>query len=322
MKKSQFISLGILLIAVTILIIIGAFKKNDKDPFLANPTPSEKSTPVVLETPDPNEQPTPTPSPTPTPQKTPVVFPDVDKNYVNSMSSIPAYWWVNGIEEKNGEKYVALDNSVKKYVEGFDYIFTNEQEGTKTISLTFNEGWEDADQNTKAILDILRNKGVKATFYLSKEYLANTKNHDLIRRMHNEGHSLGSRGTVDVREGMSALPTDVDQAIKLMLDMEEKLQEILSDNTVRMTSYRPAGQFSKKDLALATQLGYKITLWSFSYADWETVKDKNATLTNMKNYVINGTVYSLSATNKANSELLGDLIDYALSQGYSFARIG
>ena len=104
MKKSQFISLGILLIAVTIFIIVGAFGRGDKDPVVhVTPTPTPSATTQPLETPTPtNEDVTPTPSPTPTPERTPVVFPTVDKGYVSSQSMIPQPG-IGGIERR--ERY-------------------------------------------------------------------------------------------------------------------------------------------------------------------------------------------------------------------------
>ena len=53
-------------------------------------------------------------------------------------------------------------------------------------------------------------------------------NHDVIRRMHAEGHQLGTRGSVS----RQLQTLSVDDAINELLSMEEKLQEILDDNTV------------------------------------------------------------------------------------------
>ena len=62
----------------------------------------------------------------------------------------------------------------------------------KVVTLTFNEGWDDKDNRTVEILNILKEEGVKATFFLTK-YMNVEANHDVIRRMHAEGHQLGTR---------------------------------------------------------------------------------------------------------------------------------
>lgn len=63
-----------------------------------------------------------------------------------------------------------------------------------SISLTFDDGpdWV----NTARVLDILRDKGVRATFFINSENWSNIWTEgpmqDLVRRMVNEGHELGN----------------------------------------------------------------------------------------------------------------------------------
>ena len=61
----------------------------------------------------------------------------------------------------------------------------------RKISLTFNESYEAGETGT--LLDILKEKGVHATFYCTCGYLQ--ANPDLVSRMIAEGHTIGNRGS-------------------------------------------------------------------------------------------------------------------------------
>lgn len=62
---------------------------------------------------------------------------------------------------------------------------------TNTFTLTFDDG---PDINlTSRVLDILKNHGVKATFFVLTDHV-NEQNFHLIKRMLDEGHLVGSHG--------------------------------------------------------------------------------------------------------------------------------
>lgn len=60
-------------------------------------------------------------------------------------------------------------------------------EGSIVVYLTFDDGPN--AKNTGRILDILKDKGIHATFFTVGCYLSGQR--DLIQRMHNEGHVVG-----------------------------------------------------------------------------------------------------------------------------------
>ena len=95
MKKSQFISLGILLIAVTIFIIVGAFGRRQGDPVVhVTPTPTPSATTQPLETPTPtNEDVTPTPFLRLHQRGRLLCSLTVDKGYVSSQSTETTTWY-------------------------------------------------------------------------------------------------------------------------------------------------------------------------------------------------------------------------------------
>ena len=61
-------------------------------------------------------------------------------------------------------------------------------EEKKKIALTFDDGPH--EKYTKELLDGLKERGVKATFFLIGKNVE--KNEELVRRMYQEGHCIGS----------------------------------------------------------------------------------------------------------------------------------
>ena len=61
-------------------------------------------------------------------------------------------------------------------------------EADKRLWLTFDEGYENG--YTPQILDTLKEKNVRAVFFVTRDYCE--KNPDLIRRMIDEGHTVGN----------------------------------------------------------------------------------------------------------------------------------
>lgn len=58
----------------------------------------------------------------------------------------------------------------------------------KTVYLTFDDG---PSRNTEALLDILREEGVRATFFVCAQYEDQEYSQKMLRRMRDEGHTIG-----------------------------------------------------------------------------------------------------------------------------------
>jgi peptidoglycan-N-acetylglucosamine deacetylase len=63
-------------------------------------------------------------------------------------------------------------------------------EGEQVIYLTFDDG---PSVITGQVLDILREHDIKATFFLIGNQVADKMQRDVVKRMHEEGHSIGLR---------------------------------------------------------------------------------------------------------------------------------
>lgn len=183
-------------------------------------------------------------------------------------------------------------------------------EDTKTICLTFDEGYENGF--TPQILDTLKEKKVKAIFFVTYDFAK--ANPELVQRMIDEGHIVGNHTyrhyTMD----------EVD------LSVAEEEISVLHDYVLKTFDYEmkyfrfPKGEFSQQTLYLAKMMGYKSVFWSFAYADWDTENppDEQEALQLLTDSTHNGAIYLLHAVSQTNANILGDAIDNIRAQGYTF----
>lgn len=185
---------------------------------------------------------------------------------------------------------------------------------TKTIYLTFDEGYENG--YTAKILDVLKEEKVPAAFFITGPYLE--KETALVDRMVKEGHVVGNH-TVNHPN----LPK--------LQDPQKIADELGSLNSVFFEKYGknmeymrpPEGEYSRRVLAVAQNIGYKTILWSFAYKDWDTSsqKGKEYAFSQVTPYLHDGAIILLHAVSKDNTEALGDIIKYAKEQGYRFGSL-
>ena len=189
-----------------------------------------------------------------------------------------------------------------------DFIKDNKNE----IYLTFDEGYENG--YTSQILDVLKEKGIKATFFITKPYAES--NYELVKRMIDEGHTVGSHSVTHPAAGMPSL--SIDDQIYEVKELHNYVKQKF-DYDMYLFRY-PAGIFSEQSLALVNSLGYTSVFWSFAYADWDpnNQPDEAEALKKVTDRLHNGAIYLLHAVSKTNADILGDFIDNAIKQGYNF----
>lgn len=182
---------------------------------------------------------------------------------------------------------------------------------TKYIYLTFDEGYENGQ--TEKILDVLKEKGVKAAFFITGDYFKREKS--LVDRMVAEGHDVGNHTMHH-----PSLPD-----IKTVSEIEE---EVLSLDRAFYAAYKihmhylrpPKGEYSEKTLAVTSQMGYTNVFWSFAYDDWDTKHSRGAAYAYNKTMenLHGGCVILLHAVSEDNANALGRIIDGARKRGYEF----
>lgn len=183
----------------------------------------------------------------------------------------------------------------------------------KTIYLTFDQGYENG--YTTPILDTLKEKNVRAVFFLTGHYVQDQP--QLIERMVQEGHVLGNHTNKHIDTTEAPLET-------CQKDLQELNDMVREGFGVECKLFRfPEGKFSEQSLALVKQSGMKSVFWSFAYADWDPNKQMapSDALEQLTSHLHNGAIYLLHSVSATNAAVLGDFIDAAKAKGYEFAAI-
>ncbi len=183
------------------------------------------------------------------------------------------------------------------------------------LYLTFDAGYESGF--TAGILDVLKAHQVPAAFFLVGDYIR--RNPDLVRRMAQEGHTVGNH-TMHHYD-MSKISGEEDFARELQ-GLEELYRETVGQELPRY--YRPPqGVYSEENLKMAQALGYRTVFWSLAYADWnnDAQPSPEEAFDKLLPRAHNGAVVLLHATSRTNAQILDELLTRWEGQGYRFASL-
>lgn len=226
---------------------------------------------------------------------------------VNGLDNTKIGWGPGVIKEHKRSVYAESNNA--KYGE-YGALFIGDD--TKNIYLTFDEGYENG--YTAPILDTLKEKGVKAVFFVTYDYVK--RNEALVKRMIDEGHVVGNHSW--------SHPSMPSVSEERAAEEITKLHDLVLEKfNYEMKYFRfPMGEFSAKTLEICKQCGYKSVFWSFAYADWDTKNqpDEQKALEKVIESSHNGAIYLLHAVSKTNTNILPKVIDDVRAQGYTWAE--
>jgi delta-lactam-biosynthetic de-N-acetylase len=195
----------------------------------------------------------------------------------------------------------------------YNACFIGEEENV--IYLTFDEGYEYG--YTESILDTLKEKNVKAVFFVTEPYAKAEP--ELVERIIEDGHVLGNHSVTHPAAGLPSL--SIEQQQNEVLENHQYIKEQFG-YTMYLFRY-PAGKFSEQSLAVVNNCNYKSVFWSFAYLDYdvENQPDQTESLAKMVDKLHPGAVYLLHAESETNAAVLGEFIDRAMEQGYSFGTL-
>ncbi len=184
----------------------------------------------------------------------------------------------------------------------------------KIMYLTFDNGYEYKNL-TADILDTLKEKNVKAAFFVTLSYAR--QNPKLVRRMIDEGHIVGNH---------SATHPSFPKLTRTRMAQEiATLDNYLRENFAYTSPYFrfPSGEYSECALELVTSIGFKSVFWSVAYADWDTSAQQGAdyAFSTVTSRFHPGAVILLHAVSQDNTDALGRIIDEAHNQGYKFKTL-
>lgn len=129
----------------------------------------------------------------------------------------------------------------------------------KTMYLTFDDG--PTAENTNVVLDILKEKDVKATFFVVGENVK--KNPEVAKRIVEEGHTIGIHCN---RHDYGMLYESVDSYLK---DFEEAYNIVYEVTGVEVKLFRfPGGSVNAYNKEISDEIIEEMTGRGFLYYDW------------------------------------------------------
>lgn len=129
----------------------------------------------------------------------------------------------------------------------------------KTMYLTFDDG--PSKENTNAVLDVLKVRNIKATFFLVGE---NVRKHpDTARRIAAEGHTIGIHcNSHDYQKIYQSADTYIQ-------DFEDAYNAVLEVTGVKVKLYRfPGGSINAYNKHVYQEIIDRMTANGFTYFDW------------------------------------------------------
>lgn len=188
----------------------------------------------------------------------------------------------------------------------------------KKVFLTFDDG--PSTRVTERVLDILKQEGVKATFFIVSDRVWGRE--ETLRRTVREGHSLGVHSAT--HEYQKIYATD-EAFLRDVKTCEEVIERVAK---VKPRVYRfPGGGGSKaareRRTALLRERGYRVVQWNAVCGDEEIAGASAETLLleTKKTSAGKRTVVLLmhdSVTHAATAEALPAIIAYYRAEGYRF----
>ncbi|WP_313757360.1 polysaccharide deacetylase family protein [Tissierella sp.] len=192
----------------------------------------------------------------------------------------------------------------------------------KIAYLTFDDG--PSKQSTPAILDILSEYDIKATFFVLGRMAK--LNPDMIKRINEEGHSIGHHS---YSHNYGYIYKNTNNFLGELKLTEKVLKDILGEDFETKLLRLPGGSFEKhkqKFLKVTGDLGYKNYNWNALNGDAEGVslpKDKlvnrlKSTAKGKKEIII---LMHDTDAKKTTVEALPEIIDYLIKEGYEFRAL-
>lgn len=179
----------------------------------------------------------------------------------------------------------------------------------KEIYLTFDAGYDNGVLS--GILDILKEKNVKSTFFVTGDFLIREK--ELVKRIVNEGHIIGNH-TWNHKNITKISENELKEELE---KVENEYYNITGQEMIKF--FRPPeGEFDKESLMNVKELGYKTFFWSIAYKDWDTKNQKGGEYgyNMIMDNIHNGAVILLHTVSKDNLECLPKVIDKLKNDGF------
>lgn len=177
----------------------------------------------------------------------------------------------------------------------------------KVVYLTFDDG--PIPELTPRVLDVLREKNVKATFFCIGENVC--KYPQLYRQLIAEGHEVGNHTFNHVQS--------------LKSSKEDFLENVdLARQEIESSLFRPPHGFIKRTHMKALSERYTLVMWDVLSQDYAAELNVQQVVNRVMRYTRNGSIVVFHDSLKAQERVLGALpqvIDGLRDAGFDFACI-
>jgi peptidoglycan/xylan/chitin deacetylase (PgdA/CDA1 family) len=187
------------------------------------------------------------------------------------------------------------------------------------IALTFDDGPDSI--YTPRILDILKEKHIKATFFLIGKKIKQYPK--IVERIAREGHSVGNHTYTHLY-----LPHFEFNQIETQITDTQNLIDSICGKSIKL--FRPPwGAINKELTRKINNMGYKVVLWDIDPRDYDTIKSDAHSIVRTilarrnRNRIIlmHSASYSNNESRKNTINALPEIIDDLTIQGFYFETI-
>ncbi|MFY9313334.1 MAG: polysaccharide deacetylase family protein [Tepidanaerobacteraceae bacterium] len=189
----------------------------------------------------------------------------------------------------------------------------------KKVALTFDDGPDDIF--TPQILDVLKEKNVKATFFvIGKRAEGYPK---VMRRIVDESHLVGNH----TWSHPNIMKISLEDAKQEVLKTEKLLKSYCDDSADRIKIFRsPYGSIDPERVEFISNIGYKIIAWNVDSLDWKGLSAEEVKTNVLENVTEGSIILQHSAGGEGEDlsgsvEALPEIIDVLKEEGFEFVTI-
>lgn len=196
---------------------------------------------------------------------------------------------------------------------GDKFVISKGSSEIKAIALTFDDGGNAKEIN--AILKVLDDYNVKATFFLNGKFIA--KNPKLTKAIAEKGHEVANHtyNHVDLKKLSK-------ERVLFEANATAEAYKKVTGKTMAPYVRPPYGSHNAKVDAILKEAGYeKIVLWNIDTLDWKK-RSKSQIVSEVKRNLAPNRIVLMHLLPKLHTyESLPEIIEYAQSKGYKIMTI-
>lgn len=216
-----------------------------------------------------------------------------------------------GLEAPTWDSVKTRTSTIPGWDREIDATYFSIQTSEKVIAITFDDGPHGV--NTPRLLDMLKKRNVKATFYVVGNMVK--YNPQLLRRMIAEGHEIGNH---TVTHGTLSKMSDT----ALRKELQDAHDMIVKETGIAPRSMRPPGGAIKNDQKklMLKEFGYPTILWSVDPEDWKK-PGASVVTSRLVNGAKPGGILLVHDLHASTVDAMPSTLDQLLAQGYRFVTV-